>query len=75
MFGRCVIFLVLLLILESAPAALIVDTGWLAARRDDPNVVIVDMSAEDLQYQRFHIPGAVRLPYKPSCGNARTVSR
>lgn len=64
MFGRCVIFLVLLLILESAPAALIVDTDWLAARLDDPNVVIVDMSAEDLQYQRFHIPGAVRLPYQ-----------
>ena len=36
---------------------------WLAQRLKDPNVVIVDMSGDDFQYQRFHLPGAVRLPY------------
>jgi thiosulfate/3-mercaptopyruvate sulfurtransferase len=47
-----------------ATASVFVDTDWLAAHLGDPAVVIVDMSADDLQYQRFHIPGAVRLPYQ-----------
>jgi thiosulfate/3-mercaptopyruvate sulfurtransferase len=44
---------------ETAPV--LVDTAWAAARASDPDVVFVDMS-DDPQYDRFHIPGAVRLP-------------
>ena len=40
----------------------LVDTDWLRQHINDKNLVVVDMS-DDLQYQRFHIPGAVHLPY------------
>ncbi|BAU50295.1 thiosulfate sulfurtransferase [Sulfurifustis variabilis] len=45
---------------EAAPV--LVDDAWVAARLDDPNVVLVDMS-DPTQYLRFHLPGAVHLPY------------
>jgi thiosulfate/3-mercaptopyruvate sulfurtransferase len=40
----------------------IVETGWLAKNLDKPGIVLIDMS-DDLQYQRFHLPGAINLPY------------
>jgi thiosulfate/3-mercaptopyruvate sulfurtransferase len=40
-----------------------VDGAWLAARLGDPKLVLIDMSDDDAQYQRFHLPGARRLPY------------
>ena len=40
-----------------------VDGEWLHARLDDPAIVLVDMSEDDAQYQRFHLPGALRLSY------------
>ena len=40
-----------------------VDGDWLEPRLKESAVRVVDMSVEDLQYRRFHIPGAVRLPY------------
>ncbi|RKZ37939.1 MAG: sulfurtransferase [Gammaproteobacteria bacterium] len=40
-----------------------VNGDWLETRLKEATVRIVDMSVEDLQYRRFHIPGAVRLPY------------
>lgn len=47
--------------LQAAPVW--VDTAWLAKRLNDPKLVLVDMSSDDTQYQRFHLPGAVRLPF------------
>ncbi len=46
-----------------SPAPILVDTQWVAEHKDDPNVVLVDMAGDEVQYQRFHIPGAVYLPY------------
>jgi thiosulfate/3-mercaptopyruvate sulfurtransferase len=40
-----------------------VDGAWLAARLNDAKVALIDMSDDDAQYQRFHLPGARRLPY------------
>lgn len=48
---------------------LLVETAWLKEHLDDKNIVLVDMS-DNLQYQRFHIPGAIHLPY--SVLNQRT---
>jgi thiosulfate/3-mercaptopyruvate sulfurtransferase len=31
---------------------------------NDPSVALVDMAADGTQYQRFHLPGAVYLPYQ-----------
>lgn len=45
----------------AAPA--LVDGAWLEKQLADPKLVIVDMSDDDTQYLRFHLPGAVRLPY------------
>ncbi len=42
----------------------LVDTAWLAARLGQPDLAVVDMTGDNMQYQRFHIPGAVRLPYQ-----------
>jgi thiosulfate/3-mercaptopyruvate sulfurtransferase len=59
-------WLALALALSSGAAAAappLVDGDWLAARLADPGLVLVDMSEDDAQYQRFHLPGAVRLAY------------
>lgn len=59
------LFAILLVTAWSARAAapVVVDGAWLAARLHDERVVVVDMCEEDLQYTRFHIPGAVRIGY------------
>lgn len=43
-------------------SSIMVDTNWLGEHLDDNNLVLIDMS-DDMQYQRFHIPGAIHLPY------------
>ncbi len=45
----------------AAPA--LVDGAVLEKQLADPKLVVVDMSDDDNQYLRFHLPGAVRLPY------------
>ena len=58
---------ILLLFSLSAPALaapVLVEGRWLETRLDDARIVIVDMSDDDMQYQRFHLPNAVRLPYQ-----------
>jgi len=59
--------LLFVLLLLSAPPVLaapaLVDGAWLEKRLTDPKVVVVDMSDDDNQYLRFHLPGALRLPY------------
>ena len=54
--------LMLLMPAATAAAPLVVDTAWLAEHYRDPGVVVLDMS-DDLQYRRFHVPGARHLPY------------
>ena len=44
-------------------APVLVDSAWLEAHYRDSKLVIVDMTDDDLQYTRFHLPGAVRLAY------------
>ena len=39
-----------------------VDSKWLASHKNEKNLVLIDMS-DGTQYQRFHIPGAINLPY------------
>jgi len=50
-----------LLPLHAAPVY--VDAAWVEQRLDDPSVVLVDMATDATQYQRFHLPGAVYLPF------------
>ncbi|GMR08912.1 MAG: rhodanese-like domain-containing protein [Gammaproteobacteria bacterium] len=40
-----------------------VSTDWLAKHINDKDVIIVDMTMGGMQYNRFHIPGAIRLDY------------
>jgi thiosulfate/3-mercaptopyruvate sulfurtransferase len=47
--------------LRAAPVY--VDAAWLEQRLGDPAIVLIDMATDQTQYQRFHIPGAVYLPY------------
>lgn len=63
-----IVFVVLSAALSSstavmAAAPVMVSTKWLAKHVNDKHMAIIDMSAEDSQYARFHLPGAVRLPY------------
>jgi thiosulfate/3-mercaptopyruvate sulfurtransferase len=61
-----ILSLILLCSLYVAPtqaAPVLVDGDWVAARLDDPAVVLVDTSDAG-QYSRFHLPGALHLPYE-----------
>ncbi len=46
----------------AAGPGMLVDTDWLHKNLNNKALAIVDMS-DRFQYQRFHIPGAVHLPY------------
>jgi thiosulfate/3-mercaptopyruvate sulfurtransferase len=48
----------------SAAESVFVNADWVTKHIDDPSVALVDMAAEGTQYQRFHLPGAVYLPYR-----------
>jgi len=48
--------------LSAAP--IYVEHEWLAKKLGDKDIVVVDMTTDEVQYLRFHIPGAVRLSYK-----------
>ncbi len=48
----------------AAAVSPLVEGRWLEKHLADPRIVIVDMSDDDAQYQRFHLPGAVRRPYE-----------
>ncbi|MEW7976159.1 MAG: sulfurtransferase [Candidatus Sedimenticola endophacoides] len=63
---RRILFLAVILFIYggSAFASVVVDGGWLKPRLDDPDLILIDMSSDPTQYQRFHIPGAVHIPYK-----------
>ncbi|UCH53696.1 MAG: sulfurtransferase [Pseudomonadota bacterium] len=67
MFVRSFTFFVFLAIagfsLPAAAVAPFVEGRWLEKHLNDARLAIVDMSDEG-QYQRFHLPGAIRLPYQ-----------
>lgn len=44
-------------------APVMVDTKWVAKNINKKDVVLIDMAADDTQYDRFHLPGAIYLPY------------
>jgi len=56
-------FLLLWLTSLAHAAPVFVDGAWLEKQLSDSKIVIIDMSEEDTQYLRFHLPGAIRLPY------------
>lgn len=41
----------------------LVDIDWTRNKLQDPAVVLVDMS-DELQYRRFHLPGAIHIDYE-----------
>jgi len=41
----------------------LVSTGWLAAHRDDPGLVVVESDEDVLLYETGHIPGAVKVDW------------
>ncbi|HEY5683650.1 MAG TPA: sulfurtransferase [Sulfuricaulis sp.] len=55
--------LIFWLVSSAHAAPVFVDGAWLEQQLSATKVVIVDMSEDDTQYLRFHLPGAVRLPY------------
>ncbi len=60
-------FLVLLVLMLSntllMAAPVYIDHDWLAKNIKQENIVVVDMTSDNVQYLRYHIPGAVRLSY------------
>lgn len=68
------VFFTLLLFTTSLYAASsLVTTDWLAKHAKDANVILIDMS-DSLQYQRFHIPGALNVPYDALVQSKNKVS-
>lgn len=59
---RSTLLFFLLLVHGAANAApMLVDSAWV--EQHIKQIVLVDMTEDDLQYTRFHLPGAVRLGY------------
>lgn len=56
-------FLIVMIPGVVAAAPVLVDGVWVEQHLKDKQVVLVDMTEDDLQYTRFHLPGAVRLGY------------
>jgi thiosulfate/3-mercaptopyruvate sulfurtransferase len=51
----------------------LVTTDWLEKNSKNADLLLIDMS-DGLQYQRFHIPGAINLPYHIINQNVKGVS-
>lgn len=46
------------------PEPILVTTEWVADHMNDTDVVLVDMALDPYQYRRYHLPGALSLPYE-----------
>lgn len=57
------ILLLLVIIKPLYAAEVMVSTDWLQKNISNKNIIVVDMSGDETQYQRFHIPGAIYLNY------------
>ena len=62
LFLRTLILLSIVGLSTSFAAEPLVETQWLKANINNPNIVLIDMS-DETQYQRFHIQNAIQLPY------------
>jgi thiosulfate/3-mercaptopyruvate sulfurtransferase len=67
MKNKLILILTILIIIPAFSTAhagnFMVDAKWLSSHKNDANLVLIDMS-DGTQYQRFHIPGAIHLPYQ-----------
>jgi len=63
MLRWCVVLVASAVMSMAQAAPVLVDGDWLEKQMGKEGVVIVDMSDDDTQYLRFHLPGAVRLDY------------
>ncbi len=57
------ILIFMLVSTASSAAGRTVNVSWLEKNLSDKNTLIIDIS-DDLQHRRFHIPGAIHLPYE-----------
>lgn len=57
------IAIVVSLVASAHAAPVLVDADWVATRLSDPQIVLVDTNDAE-QYSRFHLPGAVHVPYE-----------
>jgi thiosulfate/3-mercaptopyruvate sulfurtransferase len=64
MLRLCVFGLLWIVSGLSFAAPVYVEHDWLAKNLASKEIVIVDMTSDDVQYLRYHIPGAVRLSYQ-----------
>jgi len=48
---------------QAAVPPVLVETMWLESQLRAPDLVVIDMTEDDLQYTRYHIPGSIRLSY------------
>ncbi|WP_349299886.1 sulfurtransferase [Pseudonocardia nematodicida] len=65
-------------VIEDHSANTVVDTEWLAANLDDPDVAVIEVSTEPGLYERGHIPGATNYVWTTdfvSTVNRDVVSR
>ena len=56
--------LLLLQVLSVKAAPVYVEHDWLANNMTNENIIVLDMTADNVQYLRFHIPGSIRLSYQ-----------
>jgi thiosulfate/3-mercaptopyruvate sulfurtransferase len=71
---KSILALFFLLITSLAQAGSnLVTTDWLEKNSNNADLLLIDMS-DGLQYQRFHIPGAINLPYHIINQNIKGVS-
>ena len=49
---------------EYAQPEMVVDTEWVASRRDDPSVRIIESDEDILLYDVGHIPGAIKVDWQ-----------
>jgi thiosulfate/3-mercaptopyruvate sulfurtransferase len=64
MLRLCVFGLLWIVSGLSLAAPVYVEHDWLAKNLDNKQIIVVDMTSDDVQYLRYHIPGAVRLAYQ-----------
>lgn len=61
---RIAVLFVLISLAGAVQAApVMVDTQWVATNMGGPNIVLIDMAADETQYDRFHLPSAIYIPY------------
>ena len=54
---------VLLISVTARAAPVMVDTAWVAKNMAKEDIVLIDMATNETQYDRFHLPGAIYVPY------------